>query len=174
VVECVAFSNPKADELIQKLIASSTTDGAAAPPPEQKRLTLAEKRALLLAKRAEREGKKIPAAQAPEPVGGAFLVTGSRDNSIKIWNVSTGACILTLNGHDSWVRQVMFHPSGQYIVSSSDDTSIRVWDLSREGRQVHCLDNAHTGFVASLDLSTSGQSVLVSAGDQEVKIWDCS
>ena len=35
---------------------------------------------------------------------GPFLASGSRDKSIRVWDVSSGACLFTLVGHDNWVR----------------------------------------------------------------------
>jgi WD40 repeat protein len=33
-----------------------------------------------------------------------YLVTGSADNTLKIWNISpNGKCIMTLEGHSDWV-----------------------------------------------------------------------
>lgn len=60
---------------------------------------------------------------------GPFLVSGSRDKTIKIWDVSVGICLFTLIGHDNWVRGVVWHSGGKYIISSSDDKTIRVWDI---------------------------------------------
>ena len=35
---------------------------------------------------------------------GPFLASGSRDKSIRVWDVSSGQCLFTLVGHDNWVR----------------------------------------------------------------------
>jgi len=36
--------------------------------------------------------------------------------------------IITLSGHDNWVRDVTFHTNG-LLISCSDDKSIRIWNL---------------------------------------------
>ena len=38
------------------------------------------------------------------------IVSGSSDNSIKIWDANTGNLINTLNGHTNWVNSVCFSP----------------------------------------------------------------
>ena len=35
---------------------------------------------------------------------GPFLASGSRDKTIRVWDVSSGQCLFSLQGHDNWVR----------------------------------------------------------------------
>ena len=56
------------------------------------------------------------------------LVSGSEDKTIKIWDLESGNCIKTLQGHTNIVRCIKLLPSGE-LVSSSDDNTINVWDL---------------------------------------------
>ncbi|PVU94695.1 hypothetical protein BB560_005918 [Smittium megazygosporum] len=64
---------------------------------------------------------------ATEP--GQFVVSCSRDKTIKLWDY-TGQAIYTFIGHDNWVRGLVFHSSGKFIISVSDDKTMKVWDLS--------------------------------------------
>ena len=89
--------------------------------------------------------KKAPAARN----SAEFMATGSRDKTIKIWD-ARGTCLLTLRGHDHWVRALVFHPGGKFLLSVSDDKTLRCWDLSQEGKCVRVLDNAHERFVTCL------------------------
>ncbi|XP_033628104.1 lissencephaly-1 homolog isoform X1 [Asterias rubens] len=102
---------------------------------------------------------------------GPFLVSGSRDKSIKVWDVSAGVCIITLTGHDNWVRGVLFHPGGKFIVSASDDKTIRVWDY--KNRRCQKVLNAHTHFVTSLDFHKSAPFIISGSVDLSVKVWEC-
>uniref|UniRef100_A0A093V223 Nuclear distribution protein nudF n=1 Tax=Talaromyces marneffei PM1 TaxID=1077442 RepID=A0A093V223_TALMA len=78
-----------------------------------------------------------------------FTATGSRDKTIKVWD-RRGSCLMTLVGHDNWVRAIVFHPGGKYLLSASDDKSIRCWDLSQDGKCVKTLSDAHGRFVTCL------------------------
>ena len=46
---------------------------------------------------------------------GSFLASGSRDKAIKIYETVTGQCVMTLIGHDNWIRGLVFHPSGTLL-----------------------------------------------------------
>ena len=53
------------------------------------------------------------------------MATGSSDKSIKIWDIETGQCIMTLNGHADLVRTVQIEQN--LAVSGSYDESVRIW-----------------------------------------------
>jgi platelet-activating factor acetylhydrolase IB subunit alpha len=78
-----------------------------------------------------------------------YLASGSRDKTIKIWEVKSGKCLITLIGHDNWVTDLVFHPSGRFLLSVSDDKSMRAWDL-HTGRCVKKLLNIHSHFVTCI------------------------
>lgn len=102
---------------------------------------------------------------------GPFLASGSRDKTIKIWDVTSGSCLFTLVGHDNWVRGLVFHPGGKYLLSASDDKTMRVWDLAHKRCQKRL--DTHTHFCTSLDIHRSGPYVVTGSVDQTVKIWEC-
>ena len=99
-----------------------------------------------------------------------YLATGSRDKTIKIWEVRNGRCVLTLTGHDNWVTDLFFHQNGKFLLSVSDDKSIRIWDLSN-GRQYRKLLDAHNSFITTIDMK--GKVVVTGSVDFTVKVWSC-
>lgn len=56
--------------------------------------------------------RKIVSAQqdAAQRAVKDYLASGSRDKKIKIWEVKSGRCVITLVGHDNWVTDLSFHP----------------------------------------------------------------
>src|SRR5882762_7443811 len=60
---------------------------------------------------------------------GEQLVSGSRDCTVRLWNISTGALLQVMEGHSSQVRSVMYSPDGRYISSGSQDKTVRIWDV---------------------------------------------
>ena len=58
---------------------------------------------------------------------GRRVASGSDDKTAKLWNVNTGECVRTLEGHSDWVRSVSFSPDGTRVASGSFDTTVRIW-----------------------------------------------
>lgn len=81
--------------------------------------------------------KKPPSASSSSE----YLATGGRDKLIKLHS-SNGIAIKTLQGHDNWIRSLVFHPGGKYLLSCSDDKTIRCWDLAQEGKCVRVIEAA--------------------------------
>lgn len=109
--------------------------------------------------------------QKSDRTGGPFLISGSRDKTIKIWDVNVGSCLFTLIGHDNWVRGVCWHPGGKYIISVSDDKTLRVWDIVN--KRCYKTVDAHSHFCTSLDFHSKSPFVATGSVDQSVKIWEC-
>jgi WD40 repeat protein len=59
---------------------------------------------------------------------GKQVVSGSRDNTVRLWDAATGALLQTLEGHSDCVRSVAFSPDGKQVISSSYDKTVRLWD----------------------------------------------
>jgi len=102
---------------------------------------------------------------------GPFLVSGSRDKTLRVWDVGTGQCLITLIGHDNWVRGVQFHPRGKFLLSTSDDKTLRVWDICH--RRCHKTLAAHEHFVSTLDVHKTKPFVITGSVDMLVKVWEC-
>ena len=71
------------------------------------------------------QGWLTSVAFSPE---GQRVATGSEDQTVKVWDVSSGALLLNVEGHTDVVTGVAFSPDGARIASASQDGTIRVWD----------------------------------------------
>ncbi|MFM2064854.1 MAG: hypothetical protein RLZZ507_4525, partial [Cyanobacteriota bacterium] len=57
------------------------------------------------------------------------VISGSDDNTVKVWNLQTGEELFTLNGHSDWVQAVAVTADNQRVISGSDDNTVKVWNL---------------------------------------------
>jgi WD40 repeat protein len=58
-----------------------------------------------------------------------LLATGSYDGTIKLWDVATGAALMTFRGHQSFVKSVAFVADGRTLVSAARDRTVKWWDV---------------------------------------------
>lgn len=106
-----------------------------------------------------------------EPLMGPFFASVSRDKMVIVWDATAGAPLHLFQGHDSWARDVVFHPGGKLLLTCSDDKTIRMWDLV----QKRCMKTlqAHNHFVNAIDMHPSAPYVVSGSVDQSAKVWEC-
>jgi WD40 repeat protein len=101
---------------------------------------------------------------------GRYLLSGSLDTTMKLWEISTGREIRTFKGHPESVNAVAFSPDGQLALSGSGK-AVRLWDIFT-GRGIRTFAE-HPDTVKSASFSPDGRLVLVGCG-RTVKLWDVS
>jgi len=99
-------------------------------------------------------------------------VSGSDDKTVKIWDVISGRCLQTLEGHSNWVQSVVFSPDSQRLASGSDDKTVKIWDAA-SGRCLQTLEG-HSNWVQSVVFSPDSQRLASGSDDKTVKIWDAT
>ncbi|TFH54036.1 MAG: TIR domain-containing protein, partial [Methanothrix sp.] len=60
---------------------------------------------------------------------GRRAISASEDNTLKVWDMETGAEVTTMKGHTGRVRAVSVTPDGRYAISASADETLKVWDI---------------------------------------------
>ncbi|GAA5814055.1 hypothetical protein MFLAVUS_007545 [Mucor flavus] len=94
------------------------------------------------------------------------IISGSLDNTIKVWSLETGECLQTLFGHVQGIWTLAYDKL--HLVSGSHDGSLKLWDIE-SGLPMHCLDG-HSSAVTAVALS---DTKVVSADDQgQIRIFD--
>jgi len=66
---------------------------------------------------------------------GRQIISGSGDNTIKLWDATSGRLIRTYSGHTSSIRSVALSPDSRRIISGSRDETIKLWDTAT-GREI--------------------------------------
>ncbi len=97
--------------------------------------------------------------------------SGSRDKTIRIWNLTTKTCKIILAGHASLVLKQI---NSSLLASGSNDQTIKLWDI-KSGQLIRTL-TGHEGYYGSgmsVDLLNS-QTLVSCAGDGAIKLWNWS
>lgn len=93
-------------------------------------------------------------------------ISGSRDTTLRIWDLVTGTCRNVLVGHQASVRCLAIH--GDLVVSGSYDTTARIWSIS-QGR---CLRTLSGHFSQIYAIAFDGRRIATGSLDTSVRIWD--
>jgi len=108
-------------------------------------------------------------ALAPD---GRWALSGGNDDTLRKWDVETGAPLRVFEGHIGCVISLAIHPDGRLALSGSDDKTLRLWDTSSGV----CLRTfkGHTGAVKSVSISPDGRWCVSGSQDKTLRLWDIS
>src|SRR5205823_4036077 len=96
---------------------------------------------------------------------GKRLLTGSKDRTLRLWDVARGKKIQTFVGHDNWVTSAALSADGKRALSVSDDGSVKLWDAA-EGEELDDIPVSDSGDApCSAALAPDGRSLLVGTID---------
>lgn len=101
---------------------------------------------------------------------GKTIVSGSLDDTIKIWDRETGEIQATLTGHRNSVNSVAISPDEKTIVSGSWDHTIKIWD--KETGKLQSTLTGDKNMVNSVAISPDGKTIVSGEVFNTIKIWD--
>ncbi|WP_017306791.1 response regulator [Spirulina subsalsa] len=98
---------------------------------------------------------------------GRYAVSGSKDSTIKIWDILTGREVRTLVGHESAVLSIAVTPEGDRIVSSSTDDTIKIWEFD-SGEEIRTI-SSDSHKIYALTVSPDGKTVVSASAENTIK-----
>lgn len=105
-----------------------------------------------------------------------LFATGSADRTIKIWNLpkasvgTSDALQLTLTGHISPIRGLVFSERHPYLFSCAEDKDVKCWDL--ETNQVIRHYHGHLSGVYAISLHPMLDVLVTGGRDAVARVWD--
>lgn len=117
------------------------------------------------------------------PHRGAWLLSGSQDATIRMWDLrmvtgDRGAMSIGskhhFSGHSEAVRDIRWSPAdGVEFATATDSGAIQRWDVRKENAPLMKI-NAHEKPCFSVDWHPDGKHLVSGSTDRQVKVWDFS
>ena len=100
---------------------------------------------------------------------GRTALSGSADETLKLWDLATGEEIRTFSGHKRSVNSVAFSPDGRKALSGSADETLKLWYVA-SGDEFSTFTRGFTGSVNSVAFSPDGHTAL--SGGNHIMLWN--
>ena len=101
---------------------------------------------------------------------GRCAVSASEDQTLKLWDLESGAELRTLTGHGSGVTAVAVTADGRRAVSGSWEGTLKVWDLE-SGAELRTLAGHRYG-VTRVSVTADGRRAVSGSWEGALKVWD--
>ena len=105
---------------------------------------------------------------------GRTLASGSRDNTIRLWDPVTGEQEQTLAGNTNPVLSVAFSPEGRTLASGAVDKTVRLWDLVTSELKRTLINGGSIITSSSVAFSPDGHTLASGSMDGTVLLWKIS
>jgi guanine nucleotide-binding protein subunit beta-2-like 1 protein len=107
-----------------------------------------------------------------------FLISGSRDKTLLIWDVNKemddgeelGKPKKMLKGHSHFIQELALSNDSKHCVTASWDSFVRMWDLA-EGRSIKVF-KGHKKDVLSVAFSSDNRQIISAGRDKSIMLWN--
>ena len=101
-----------------------------------------------------------------------YVATGSRDKSVKLWELSTGREVRSFLGHSASVNQLDFSSDGKHLISANGDASIKIWEVAT-GKELFSI-KPDAERVTDVAFDPKGRFFVTVGFGQKVQVWDAT
>jgi WD40 repeat protein len=115
------------------------------------------------------KGHSMPIWTVSFSPDGKTLASGGVDQTIKLWDTTTGRQLRTLVATSS-VLSIVFSPDGNLIASGYSGDTIGLWDVATG--DLRRTFTGHSEAIISVAFSPDGQTLASGSADLSIKLWD--
>jgi WD40 repeat protein len=101
---------------------------------------------------------------------GCRALSGFDDETVRIWDITSGEEVGRITGHTDWVRAVSVLPDGRRALTGSDDETLRLWDIET-GEELKRFEG-HTDWVRAVAVLPGGRQAISGSYDGTLRLWD--
>jgi WD40 repeat protein len=98
-----------------------------------------------------------------------LLASGSKDNTVRLWDAERALELRKLAGHAAWVKAVAFSADGRRLASGSVDGVVKLWDVAT-GRELKSMSGG--GSINALAFSPDARLVAAGNAENSVIVWN--
>ncbi|QPC81324.1 helix-turn-helix domain-containing protein [Phototrophicus methaneseepsis] len=98
------------------------------------------------------------------------LLSGSEDGTLRVWDISNGACVRTIYGYTASLYDVDWDPGSTQLVSGSTDALVTIYDTTEASSPLALA--GHIGVVLSSVWSPDGRYLATSEWNNIIRLWD--
>lgn len=98
-----------------------------------------------------------------------LLASGSKDNTVRLWDTERAFELRKLVGHTAWVKAVAFTPDGRWLATGAVDGVVKLWDVM-SGRELKSLSGG--GSINTIAVSPDARLVVAGNAENSIQIWN--
>lgn len=107
-----------------------------------------------------------------------LLATAAMDNSMRLWDVDTGAPVAAMTEHAAQIEDIAFSLDGRRLVSASQDGTARIWAVPDAATAAPLRSRValrgHANSVFRASFSDDGRRIVTASADATVRLWDAA
>jgi WD40 repeat protein len=98
-----------------------------------------------------------------------LLASGSKDNTVRLWDAERAWELRKLTGHAAWIKAVAFSPDGRWLASGSVDGVVKLWEVA-SGRELKTMKGG--GSINALSFSPDTRLLAAGNAENSVLVWN--
>jgi WD40 repeat protein len=103
---------------------------------------------------------------------GKYIATGSANNTVRMWDATTGAQVFVYRGHQGSVNALAWSPDGREIASGAADNTVQILETATGKRWFTY--RGHSNTVSAVSWSPDGKFIASGSWDKTVQVWNAA